>query len=183
MAGLILSGCRIAVRSGSSEPRRIVKAPWFRRTCGRGAGMGRGTADDDDDATGSCRSSGWCSRAARTSPRSTRSPKSAMIGLSKRDILVCMGEPVRRRAVAKGTEVWTYPVGARRRTRRPGRRASTLRPRAAPLPCDVELVMTNAHVSQVTIPGCPTAGRFRRAGNAVSRFSPAPFCASGFRGA
>ena len=34
-----------------------------------------------------------------------------MIGLSTRDILACLGEPVRRRAVAQATEIWTYPVG------------------------------------------------------------------------
>ena len=35
----------------------------------------------------------------------------AMIGLSTKDILVCMGKPARRHWVAEATEIWTYPVG------------------------------------------------------------------------
>ena len=48
-----------------------------------------------------------------------------MIGLSKRDIVGCMGEPVSRRAPAEGTEIWTYGGGTTTTLRaRPGRLAS-----------------------------------------------------------
>lgn len=74
----------------------------------------------------------------------------AMIGLSKRDILVCMGEPVRRHAVAEATEIWTYPVGVTTTGTPPwGGGLNLAASSSGPLPCDVKLVMTNAHVSQV----------------------------------
>ena len=34
-----------------------------------------------------------------------------MIGLSKKDILACMGEPAARRGLGEGTEIWTYAGG------------------------------------------------------------------------
>lgn len=74
----------------------------------------------------------------------------AMIGLSQRDILVCMGEPVRRHWVAQATEVWTYPVGVTTTHTPPwGGGLNLAASSSGPLPCDVKLVMTNAHVSQV----------------------------------
>ena len=74
----------------------------------------------------------------------------AMIGLSKKDILVCMGEPVRRHWVAEATEIWTYPVGVTTTDTPPwGGGLNFAASSSAPLPCDVEVVMTNAHVSQV----------------------------------
>ena len=56
-----------------------------------------------------------------------------MIGLSNRDILVCMGEPVRKRWVAQATEIWD--LSGRRdddRRRRPA--ASTAARRRGPFP-------------------------------------------------
>jgi hypothetical protein len=73
-----------------------------------------------------------------------------MIGLSKRTILACMGEPARRRAFGEGTEIWTYPVGVTTTDSPPwavGLNFSALTP---PAPCDVLVVTTNAHVSQVS---------------------------------
>jgi hypothetical protein len=76
--------------------------------------------------------------------------QTTMIGLAKRDILACLGEPVRRRWVAQGEEIWTYPIGVTTTNTPPwagGLDFAALRP---PLPCVVEVVMTNAHVSQVS---------------------------------
>ena len=74
----------------------------------------------------------------------------AMIGLSKQDVLVCMGDPVRRHWVAQATEVWTYPVGVTTTGTPPwGGGLNFAASSSGPLPCDVKLVMTNAHVSQV----------------------------------
>jgi hypothetical protein len=74
----------------------------------------------------------------------------AMIGLSNRDILVCIGEPVRKRWVAQATEIWTYPVGVTTTETPPwGGGLNFAASSSGPLPCDVKLVMTNEHVSQV----------------------------------
>lgn len=72
------------------------------------------------------------------------------IGLSKKDILACMGEPAARRGLGEGTEIWTYAGGTTTTSSPPwavGLNFSALAPPAA---CDVKIVMTNAHVSQVT---------------------------------
>jgi len=74
----------------------------------------------------------------------------AMIGLSKRDIMACMGEPVGRRALGEGTEIWSYPVGVTTTETPPWGAGLNLAASQASLPCDVRVVMTNAHVSQVT---------------------------------
>ncbi len=76
--------------------------------------------------------------------------QTAMIGLAKRDILACLGEPVRRQAVAEATEIWTYPVGVTTTHTPPWGAGLNLAASRPSLPCDVRLVMTNAHVSQVT---------------------------------
>ena len=72
-----------------------------------------------------------------------------MIGLSKKDILACMGEPAARRGLSEGTEIWTYAGGTTTTSSPPwaagGASALKLRPAA----CDVKIIMTNAHVSQV----------------------------------
>jgi hypothetical protein len=73
----------------------------------------------------------------------------AMIGLSNKDVLVCMGEPVRRHWVAQATEIWTYPVGVTTTDTPPWGAGLNLAATQGPLPCDVKVVMTNAHVSQV----------------------------------
>jgi hypothetical protein len=75
--------------------------------------------------------------------------QTAMIGLSKRDILLCMGEPIRRRAVAQATEIWTYPVGVTTTDTPPWGAGLNLAASQGSLPCNVNLVMTNAQVSQV----------------------------------
>ena len=75
----------------------------------------------------------------------------AMIGLSKRDILACMGEPARRRALARGEpRFWAYPVGVTTTDTPPWGAGLNFAASQGPLPCDVTVVMTNAHVSQVT---------------------------------
>ena len=75
--------------------------------------------------------------------------QTAMIGLSNRDILVCLGEPLRRHAVAQATEIWTYSVGYTTTDVPPWAAGLNFNLSAPPLPCDVKLVMTNAHVSQM----------------------------------
>ncbi len=75
----------------------------------------------------------------------------SMIGLAKRDILACMGEPIGRRAVAQATEIWAYPAGVTTTGTPPwGAGLNFAASSSGPLPCDVRLMMTNAHVSQVT---------------------------------
>ena len=75
--------------------------------------------------------------------------QASMIGLSKRDILACMGEPAQRVPAGQATEIWTY-VGGRMRGYGP-QWAVGLNTNLIPLTqggsCDVVLVMTNAHVS------------------------------------
>jgi LmbE family N-acetylglucosaminyl deacetylase len=76
--------------------------------------------------------------------------QTAMIGLSSRDIQACLGEPARRRRVAQATEIWTYPVGYTATEAPPWAAGLDFALSAKPVVCDVRLVMTNAHVSQVT---------------------------------
>ncbi|HXE25226.1 MAG TPA: hypothetical protein VN637_10090 [Roseiarcus sp.] len=77
--------------------------------------------------------------------------QASMIGLSKRDILACLGEPTQRVPAGQATEIWTY-AGGRMRGYGP-QWALLLNTNVAPFTtggsCDVVLVMTNAHVSQV----------------------------------
>jgi hypothetical protein len=79
----------------------------------------------------------------------------AMIGLAKRDIVACLGEPARRRWVAQGEEIWTYPIGVTITHTPPWGAGLDLAATQGPLPCDVDVVMTNARASQVTyrLPG------------------------------
>jgi hypothetical protein len=75
----------------------------------------------------------------------------SMIGLSKRDILACLGQPAQRARAGQGTEIWTY-VGGQMRGYGP-QWAITLNTNLLPVApsrsCDVVLVMTNAQVSEV----------------------------------
>ena len=75
----------------------------------------------------------------------------SMIGLSKRDILACFGTPAQRVSSGQATEIWTY-VGGQMRGYGPqwaiGLNTNLL-PFTPPGSCDVVLVMTNAHVSEV----------------------------------
>jgi len=88
---------------------------------------------------------GACAEAPETDPIA----QTRMIGLSERAILACMGPPARRTAPAEATEIWTYRSSVTTSDSPPwsaGTNFSLLAPAA---PCDVRIVMTNAHVSQV----------------------------------
>jgi hypothetical protein len=75
----------------------------------------------------------------------------SMIGLSKRDILACMGRPAQRVPSGQATEIWTY-VGGQMRGYGP-QWAIGLNTNLIPFSpggsCDVVLTMTNGRVSQV----------------------------------
>ena len=75
----------------------------------------------------------------------------SMIGLSKRDILACFGEPAQRVPSGQATEIWTY-AGGQMRGYGP-QWAIGLNTNLIPFTpggsCDVVLVMTNAKVSEV----------------------------------
>jgi hypothetical protein len=75
----------------------------------------------------------------------------SMIGLSKRDILACFGQPAQRVPSGQGTEIWTY-VGGQMRGYGP-QWALLLNTNLVPFTpagsCDVVLIMTNARVSEV----------------------------------
>lgn len=75
----------------------------------------------------------------------------SMIGLSKRDILACMGAPAQRVSSGQATEIWTY-VGGQMRGYGP-QWALLLNTNLLPFTpggsCDVVLVMTNGHVSEI----------------------------------
>ena len=73
-----------------------------------------------------------------------------MIGLSKTDILACMGAPALRHALGEGTEIWTYAVGYTTTDSPPWTAGLNFSLSAKPAPCDVHVVMTNANVSQVS---------------------------------
>ena len=75
----------------------------------------------------------------------------SMIGLSKRDILACFGEPAGRANAGQATEIWTY-TGGRMRGYGPQWAIglnTNLAPFAPAGACDVVLVMTNDRVSEV----------------------------------
>jgi hypothetical protein len=73
-----------------------------------------------------------------------------MIGLSKKDILACLGEPAGRGAPGQGTEIWRYAIGYTTTDAPPWAAGLDVNLSAKPLACDVRLVLTNARVSQVT---------------------------------
>jgi hypothetical protein len=75
----------------------------------------------------------------------------SMIGLSKRDILACLGQPAERVPAGQGAEIWTY-AGGQMRGYGPQWAIglnTNLFPFTSVGSCDVVLVMTNARVSQV----------------------------------
>jgi hypothetical protein len=72
-----------------------------------------------------------------------------MVGLWKRDILACMGEPLGRRALDDRTEIWTYAVGTTTSMTPIWALGLNFSAWTPPLLCDVRVVMTNAKVSQV----------------------------------
>ena len=95
----------------------------------------------------------------------------SMIGLSKRDILACMGRPATRISVGEGTEIWTYPNNWMRGY---GPQWAiglnvNLRPFAPFAACEVKLVMTNARVSRI--------GYASAEGGALSIGQECPFAA------
>jgi hypothetical protein len=75
----------------------------------------------------------------------------SLIGLAKRDILACFGRPTQRVPSGEATEIWTYTGG---QTRGYGPQwaiglNTNLVPFASGGSCNVVMVMTNAHVSEV----------------------------------
>jgi hypothetical protein len=75
----------------------------------------------------------------------------SMIGLSKRDILACLGQPAQRVPSGQATEIWTY-VGGQMHGYGPQWAIglnTNLFPFTTAGSCDVVLVMTNARVSEV----------------------------------
>jgi hypothetical protein len=74
-----------------------------------------------------------------------------MIGLSRGDVLACLGKPAGRVAVGDATQIWTYAGG---QTRGYGPQwtiflNTNLPPFAWPGACEVRVVMTNGRVGQV----------------------------------
>ena len=86
-----------------------------------------------------------CSTAPQTDPIA----QSALIGLSERTVLACLGEPLHRTAPAQATEIWTYRTGATTTDSPPWAVGTNFSLLAPPMACDVRIVMTNAHVSQI----------------------------------
>ena len=93
-----------------SEPPAALSKPKhsanLRAACGEGSG---GT--DGQDVQSARAALALALAACAEKPDVDQIAQMAMIGLAKRDILACLGEPARRRAVGEGTEIWTYPVG------------------------------------------------------------------------
>ena len=74
-----------------------------------------------------------------------------MIGLSRHEIRACMGEPIRRRSVG-ATSIWWFASDT---VRIEGEGFATFGYKRHSL-CDVEIVLTNGKVSQVTYTGPDT---------------------------
>jgi hypothetical protein len=75
----------------------------------------------------------------------------SMIGLSKHEILACLGQPAQRVPTGQATEIWTY-TGGQMRGYGPQWAIglnTNLVPFTAGGNCDVVVVMTNAHVSEI----------------------------------
>jgi len=88
---------------------------------------------------------GACAEAPETDPIA----QTRMIGLSERAILACMGRPASRTAPAEAMEIWTYQSGVTTSDSPPWAAGTDFSLLAPAAPCDVRIVMTNAHVSQV----------------------------------
>lgn len=82
-------------------------------------------------------------------PETDQTAQTRMIGLSERDVLACLGSPVRRTAPAQATEIWTYRSGVATTDSPPWAVGLNLAALSPPEACDVRLVMTNRHVSGV----------------------------------
>jgi hypothetical protein len=88
---------------------------------------------------------------AAAQPEVDQIAQQQMIGLSKKTILACMGEPARRVKIGS-TDIWTYPSGAA--VVEGGIFSLGLNGMASALGgadafCNVDVVMTNGAVSQV----------------------------------
>jgi hypothetical protein len=81
-------------------------------------------------------------------PETDQIAQADMIGLSKKKILACMGQPARRRVVGS-TEIWTYPVGV---VEMEGQGFATFGyPRHSA--CDVIVILTTGRVTQIAYQG------------------------------
>jgi hypothetical protein len=84
-------------------------------------------------------------------PEADQIAQQRMIGLSKRELLACLGRPTWRTAVGQATEIWIY-AGGEMRGYGPqwaiGLNTS-LPPFGSPGACEVKAVLTNGAVSQV----------------------------------
>ena len=84
-----------------------------------------------------------------SAPESDQVAQSAMIGLSEREALACMGRPAQRTAPAEATEIWTYRGGLTASSSPPWGFGADFSALTLAAPCDVRLVMTNRRVSAV----------------------------------
>jgi hypothetical protein len=82
-------------------------------------------------------------------PEADQIAQATMIGLPARAALACMGRPVQRTAPAEATEIWTYRSGVTTTSSPPWGPGLDFGALRLASPCDVRIVMTNAHVSQV----------------------------------
>jgi hypothetical protein len=81
-------------------------------------------------------------------PDADQIAQSRMIGLSKKAILACMGEPVRRRSIG-ATDIWWFASGT---VRIEGEGIATFGYKRHAM-CDVKIVLTKGMVSQVLYTG------------------------------
>lgn len=88
--------------------------------------------------------------ACAAAPEHDQIAQNAMIGLSERAVLACMGQPDRRTRPAERTEIWTYHSGMTAVSTPAWGLGSDFGALGLNQPCDVKVVMTNASVSQVT---------------------------------
>ena len=82
-------------------------------------------------------------------PTTDQIAESSMIGLPAREVLACLGQPYGRAPVAQATEIWSYPAGYTATDTPPWAAGLDFALSAKPVPCNVRVTMTNAHVSAV----------------------------------
>jgi hypothetical protein len=88
--------------------------------------------------------------ACASTPESNQIAQSDMVGLSEHAVLACMGKPAERVHPADRTEVWTYPSGMTSVSSPPWAFGSDFSQLKLSEPCNVQVVMTNGRVSQVS---------------------------------
>jgi predicted DNA-binding transcriptional regulator YafY len=87
-----------------------------------------------------------CAEAPETDPIAQKT----MIGISERMVLACMGgAPAWVTRPAQATKIWTYRSGVTTTDSPPWAIGTNFSLLAGDAHCDVRIVMTNAHVSQV----------------------------------